>query len=155
MYSGSLAYSNTLGMAGVKDRTWIRSAAAMVVAVAGVLLIALGIFTHLLEVLTIEGLFIMAWGASVISYYWLTGRPGAQNPEIDPARLRGFEPIGMITLVISLVVSIPLELHVLGSDLSGLAPFINIMLALGLPAILYRWVPACRISNVQTIGAAS
>ncbi|MDX5929788.1 purine-cytosine permease family protein [Acidiphilium acidophilum] len=155
MYSGSLAYSNTLGMVGVKDRAWIRSAAAMVVAVAGVLLIALGIFTHLLEVLTIEGLFIMAWGASVISYYWLTGRPGAQTPEIDPARLRGFEPIGMITLVISLVVSIPLELHVLGSDLSVLAPFINIMLALGLPAILYRWVPACRISNVQTIGAAS
>lgn len=97
----------------------------------------------------------MAWGASVISYYWLTGRPGAQTPEIDPDRLRGFEPIGMITLVISLVVSIPLELHVLGSDLSVLAPFINIMLALGLPAILYRWVPACRISNVQTIDAAS
>jgi purine-cytosine permease-like protein len=155
MYSGSLAYSNTLGMTGVKDRAWIRPAAAMVVAVAGVLLISLGIFTHLLEVLTIEGLFIMAWGASVISYYWLTGRPAAQTPEINPNQLRRFEPIGMITLVGSLVVSIPLELHVLGSDLSVLAPFINIVLALGLPVILYRWVPACRTSNVETIGTAS
>jgi purine-cytosine permease-like protein len=155
MYSGSLAYSNTLGMTGVKDRAWIRPAAAMVVAVVGVLLISLGIFTHLLEVLTIEGLFIMAWGASVISYYWLTGRPAAQTPEINPNQLRRFEPIGMITLVGSLVVSIPLELHVLGSDLSVLAPFINIVLALGLPVILYRWVPACRTSNVETIGTAS
>lgn len=155
MYSGSLAYSNTLGMAGVKDQAWIRSATAMVVAVAGVLLIALGIFAHLLQVLTIEGLFIMAWGGSVISYYWLTGRPAAQTPEINPDRLRGFEPIGMITLVVSLVVSIPLELHVLGADLSVLAPFINIALAIALPAILYRCIPACRTSHVETIGVAS
>ena len=155
MYTGSLAYSNTLGMAGVQDRALIRPMAAAVVAVAGVLLIALGIFTHLLEVLTIEGLFIMAWGASVISYYWLTGRPAAKTPEIDPNRLRGFEPIGMITLVISLVVSIPLELHVLGPDLSVLAPFINIVLALGLPVFLYRCLPACRTTAIETIGAAS
>ncbi|MGC8536527.1 MAG: purine-cytosine permease family protein [Rhizomicrobium sp.] len=159
MYSGSLAYANTLSMVGVKDRVWLRSAAAMVVAIAGVLLIALGIFTHLLEVLTIEGLFIMAWGASVISYYWLTGRPSAQTPEIDPGRLRDIEPIGMITLVTSLVVSIPLELHAFGADLAVLAPFINIVLALGLPVLLYRYVPACRAQNSvsanETIGAAS
>jgi purine-cytosine permease-like protein len=155
MYTGSLAYSNTLGMVGVKEKALVRPLAAMVVAVAGVLLVALGIFTHLLEVLTIEGLFIMAWGASVISYYWLAGRPAANTPEINPDRLRGFEPIGMITLVISLVVSIPLELNVLGPDLSVLAPFINIVLALGLPVIIFRFVPGYRISKMETIGTAS
>ena len=61
----------------------------------------------------------------------------------------------MITLGISLVVSIPLELHVLGPDLSVLAPFINIALALGLPVFLYRCLPTCRTSGIETISTAS
>lgn len=144
MYSGSLAYSNSLDMINVRTRTWIRSVCAAVVAIAGVLLIAFGIFEHLLEVLTIEGLFIMSWGASVISYYWLSGRNKAEKPRIALTDLRKFEPIGMTTLIVSLVISIPLEFGVLGSELSTLAPFINIVLALGLPAILYRALPAFR-----------
>jgi purine-cytosine permease-like protein len=144
MYSGSLAYSNSLQMIHVQQRTWIRVACAAVVAIVGVWLVALGLFEHLLEVLTIEGLFIMAWGASVISYYWLSGRRSDDAPKIALGQLRKFEPIGLVTLVLSLIVSIPLELGVAGSTWSTVAPFINIALALTLPPVLFRTIPSCR-----------
>jgi purine-cytosine permease-like protein len=144
MYSGSLAYSNSLQMIHVRQRAWIRVACAAIVAIVGVWLVAVGIYQHLLEVLTIEGLFIMAWGASVISYYWLSGRPLDDPPRIAAAQLPKFEAVGLVSLVVSLVVSIPLELGVAGSTWSTVAPFINIALALLLPCLLFRAVPACR-----------
>lgn len=62
MYSGSLAYSNSLRMINLYGRTWIRPTCAAVVAIAGMFLIISGIFNHMLQVLTLEGMFIMAWG---------------------------------------------------------------------------------------------
>lgn len=86
----------------------------------------------------------MVWGASVISYYWLTGRARNQRPWLEMEQLRKFEPVGMVTHVVSLLASIPLALGVAGPTLSTMAPFINVALALILPAIMYRGMPVSR-----------
>jgi purine-cytosine permease-like protein len=144
MYSGSLAYSNSLRMINVFGRAGIRPACAAVVAIAGMFLIVSGIYNHMLEVLTVEGMFIMSWGASIISYYYFAVPHRNSEPTIAVEKLRPFEPIGVIALVVSLAISLPLEFGAAGHVPHLLAPYINVLVALLLPWALHRSIPALR-----------
>lgn len=144
MYSGSLAYSNSLRMINISEKTWIRPACAAIVAIAGMLLIVSGIYNHMLQVLTLEGMFIMSWGASIISYYYLAVPHRTDEPTIAVEKLRPFEPVGIIALVVSLAISLPLEFGVAGHVPHLFAPYINVVVALILPWVLCRMVPVLK-----------
>lgn len=68
----------------------------------------------------------------------------SDEPTIKVKKLRPFEPIGAIALVISLALSLPLEFGAAGHLLHLLAPYINVVVALLLPWVLYRYVPVLR-----------
>ena len=126
VYSGSLAYTNFF--CRVFHYTPGRHYWVVLTAVLGTALMFGGIFTHLLAVLTFEGVFVMAWVMAIISDIVINKSILKISPKeylYKRAQLYRFNPVGVGALLIALAVSLPFALGFDGSFGKSIAPFIS------------------------------
>ncbi|SMC04653.1 Purine-cytosine permease [Sulfobacillus thermosulfidooxidans DSM 9293] len=137
VYSGSLAYSNFFSRVFhfTPGRQWW----GILTAVLGTLLMMGNIFAHMLQVLTFEGVFIIAWAMSVVSdtlfNKWLL-KINTRPYEYKRAFLPHFNPVGVGTLILALVIAAPLAFGVAGPLGENLAPFVSAALGLIFPPVI-------------------
>jgi len=126
VYSGSLAYTNFF--CRVFHYTPGRHYWVVLTAVLGTLLMFGGIFTHLLTVLTFEGVFVTAWIMAIISDIAINKSILGISPKnylYKRAQLYRFNPVGVGALLIALAISLPFALNAYGAFGKSLAPFIS------------------------------
>ncbi|PSR35951.1 MAG: hypothetical protein C7B44_11575 [Sulfobacillus thermosulfidooxidans] len=137
VYSGSLAYSNFFSRVFhfTPGRQWW----GVLTAVLGTVLMMGNIFAHMLQILTFEGVFIIAWAMTVVSdtlfNKWLFKLSPA-GYEYKRAFLPQFNVVGVGALVIALLVSGPLAFGAAGPLGETWAPFVSAGLGLLLPPII-------------------
>ncbi len=137
VYSGSLAYSNFFSRVFhfTPGRQWW----GILTAILGTLLMMGNIFSHMLQILTFEGVFIIAWAMSVVSDTLFNKRLLKLSPlnyEYKRAFLPQFNIVGVGALVGSLVVAVPLAFGIGGPIGISLAPFVSATLGLILPPVI-------------------
>ena len=137
VYSGSLAYSNFFSRVFhfTPGRYWW----GILTAVLGTLLMMGNLFTHMLQVLTFEGVFIIAWAMSVVSdtifnKWWL--KINQADYEYKRAFLPRFNPIGVGSLLLALIVAVPLAFGAAGPIGVSWAPFVSALGGLIWPPII-------------------
>ncbi|MCI0184244.1 purine-cytosine permease family protein [Sulfoacidibacillus ferrooxidans] len=137
VYSGSLAYSNFFSRVFhfTPGRQWW----GVLTAILGTILMMGDIFSRMLQILTFEGVFIIAWAMSVVSdtlfNKWML-KLSPPNYEYKRAFLPHFNIVGVGSLVGALVVAIPLAFGMGGSEGVSLAPFVSAVLGLVLPPVI-------------------
>lgn len=137
IYSGSLAYANFF--ARVFHFTPGRQWWAILTAILGTGLMMGNIFAHMLQILTFEGVFIIAWAMTVVSdtvfNKWLL-KLSPVGYEYKRAFLPQFNIVGVGSLVLDLAISTPLAFGIFGPEEQTLAPFVSAILGLALPPII-------------------
>lgn len=137
VYSGSLAYANFFSRVFhfTPGRQWW----GILTAIFGTILMMGNIFAHMLQILTFEGVFIIAWAMSVISdtlfNKWLLKLSPA-GYEYKRAFLPQFNIVGIGSLIIALIISVPLAFGAAGPKGQTFAPFVSATLGLFLPPII-------------------
>lgn len=137
IYGGSLAYSNFFARVFhfTPGRHWW---VIVTVAISTGLMIG-GIYTHLLQLLTFEGMFIIAWSSTVASDILINRgllHLSTSGFEYRRAMLRDWNPVGVVPIIVALVVAIPLSLGVAGPLWVTLTPFLAGAIGFGLPPIV-------------------
>ena len=137
VYSGSLAYSNFFSRVFhfTPGRHWW----GILTAVLGTALMLGNIFAHMLQVLTFEGVFIIAWAMTVVSdvlFNKLLLKLSLPNYEYKRAFLPRFNIVGVGALLIALAISGPLAFGAGGPEGVSLAPFVSAVLGLLGPPII-------------------
>ncbi|WP_052067835.1 purine-cytosine permease family protein [Rhodococcoides fascians] len=126
VYSGSIVYSTLFkrlfGFA--PGRHWW----VVLTAVLGTALMFGDIYSRLNQVLTFEAVFIIAWVMAVVAHMTVVqkvlGLAGPESP-YHKHELPAFNPVGLISIGVALVVSVPLAFGLAGSLGITLAPFIS------------------------------
>ncbi len=124
-YSGSLAlttfFSRIFGFSPGRH-WWI----ILMVLLSTILMFG-GILTHLLQVLTFQAVFIIAWVMTVISYLLFNKKIFKISPENFPFQkgtIPNFNPIGISALVLALLIAVPMAFGLFGAYGKTLAPFV-------------------------------
>lgn len=137
VYSGSLAYSNFF--ARVFHFTPGRQWWGILTAILGTALMMGDIFAHMLQILTFEGVFIIAWAMTVVSdtvfNKWLFKLSPA-GYEYKRAFLPQFNIVGVGSLIIALAVGGPLAFGAAGPAGETWAPFVSAGLGFFLPPVI-------------------
>lgn len=136
-YSGSLAYSNFFSRVfhWTPGRHWW----VVLQCAVSTLLMFGGIFSKLSQVLTFEGVFSIAWIMTVVSDLLINKRLLKISPadiEFRRSQLPNFNPVGVGSLLIALVPSVPLAFGLAGPYGMTLAPFISGAIGLVCPPII-------------------
>jgi purine-cytosine permease-like protein len=129
-YSGSLAYANFF--ARLFHLTPGRHWWVVLTALAGTALMLGGVYDHLSQVLTFEGVFVIAWMMAVTSDMLINKRWLKLSPPDYPfkrAHTYQFNPVGVGALAAALIVAEPLAFGVAGQLGKNLAPFVSLVLA--------------------------
>lgn len=129
-YSGSLAYANFFARLFhfTPGRHWWVALTAL----AGTGLMLGGVYNHLSQVLTFEGVFVIAWMMAVTSDMVVNKRWLKLSPPEYPfrrAQTYQFNPVGMGALVLALIAAEPLAFGVAGALGKNLAPFVSMAVA--------------------------
>lgn len=123
IYGGSLAYANFFARAFhfAPGRHWW----VIVTAVISTVLMIGGIFGHLLQILTFEAVFIVSWASTLVSDLVINRRVLhlVSGMEYRRSRLRDWNPVGVVSILVSLGVSLPMAFGVGGNVATTLAPF--------------------------------
>ena len=126
VYSGSLAYTNFF--CRVFHYTPGRHYWVVLTAILGTLLMFGGIFTHLIAVLTFEGVFVMAWVMTIVADITINKLILGVSPKkylYKRAQLYRFNPVGVGAMLLALAISLPFALGFDGAFGKSLAPFIS------------------------------
>lgn len=136
VYSGSLAYANFFCRVFhvTPGRHWF----VILTSALGTALMFGGIFEHLNAVLTFEGIFVMAWVMSITADI-LVNKPLGLVPRnfiFKRGQSRKWNPVGMVSMLVALVVAIPMAFGLFGPLGKTLAPFVSGVIAFALTPLM-------------------
>ncbi len=138
-YFGSLAFSNFFARVfklAPGRQWWVVLTAAL-----GTILMELNVLSHLNYVLTFFGVFMVAWVSSITTDMVVNRALGLRpnNFEYKRSHLYAFNPVGMVTLVVALVVGGIFISGVVGPLGFTLAPYVSALIGMGLPILMAFW----------------
>jgi purine-cytosine permease-like protein len=154
-YSGSLSISN-FAARGLRLRPG-RMVWGIVLAVVGTILATANISAQLVEILSFEAVFVMAWVSVLVTYIvaFDLDRPGARAArplEAEPQ----VNPVGVAALAVALAVSTPLAFGAGGNLGKALAPLTAMLVAPVCVLALRRFAPergvSARIIRTSGVG---
>ena len=125
-YSGSIIYSTlfTRLFGFSPGRHWW----VVLTTVLGTALMFGGIYNSLNQVLTFEAVFIIAWVMAVVADMFVVKRWLKIVPDVSPyerADLRDYNPVGLVSVGVALLVAVPMAFGVAGPLGVSLAPFVS------------------------------
>lgn len=153
MYSGSLSLSNFFEhiFHFVPGRVFWVATTAIVATVA----MLFGILNYLGPLLTWQGVFLFAWLASLLADIivvkgWLKIGTSAAMIEYRPSHLRGWNPVGVVSLIISCAIGTLMVFGVMGSFWASTAAFASAVIELIL-YLLFSVIANGRFDSVKPL----
>jgi purine-cytosine permease-like protein len=122
-YSGSLAL--TTFFSRIFDFSPGRYWWLVLISVLSILLMFGNILSHLVQVLSFQGMFIIAWAMSVVSYILFNKnirKISSDSFAFQKGSIPNYHPIGLGALFIALLVAVPMALGLIGPTAKSLAP---------------------------------